>query len=191
MADRAPFFKQRAQARLRHGVILDAQHMATAQGGRQHGQAGFAGKLRGCGLNREDERRAVAGHALDADASAHELGKPLANREAEAGAAIFARGRGIDLGKGFEEPVHSLGGNADASVAHGEFEDDARGILVQTGLEAERGAFAVGAAHFERDAAGRRKFDRVVDEIDDDLAQARDVADDPRGHVGREMVGKL
>ena len=42
-----------------------------------------------------------------------------ADGKAEAGAAVFARGRGIRLGEFLEQPPHLLVGHADAGVGHG------------------------------------------------------------------------
>ena len=41
-----------------------------------------------------------------------------ADGEAEAGAAVLARGRGIGLGELLEQPAHLLGGHADAGIGH-------------------------------------------------------------------------
>ena len=57
--------------------------------------------------------------------AAHQLDQPPADRQAEAGAAVLARGRGVGLREGLEERSDLVGGDADAGVAHGEREADA------------------------------------------------------------------
>ena len=61
-------------------------------------------------LDREEERRALARPvALGPHASAHQLGEALADREAEAGAAVLARRRRVGLRERLEQPAHALG----------------------------------------------------------------------------------
>ena len=49
--------------------------------------------------------RTVAGLALDADLAAHQLDELAADRQAQAGAAELARGRGVGLAEGLEEAL--------------------------------------------------------------------------------------
>ena len=58
--------------------------------------------------------------ALDGDVAAHHPAEPAAERQAEAGAAVLARGGGVGLGESLEELCELLGGHADAGVAHAE-----------------------------------------------------------------------
>ena len=48
-----------------------------------------------------------------------------------------------------------------------------------------------GAAHLDGNAAARREFHRVVHEVHDHLPEPRDIAHDPRGHVGGDVVAKF
>ena len=107
----------------------------------------------GLALDGEDERGALAGDALDAHVATHESAEALADREAEAGAAVFAGGGGVDLREGFEEAVEAVGGDADAGVADGELEAEPGRIVGETVGEAEGGGGEVGAADFDGDAA--------------------------------------
>ena len=50
---------------------------------------------------------AFAGFALDPDAPIHHLAEPLADSQAQPGAAVVARGRGIDLAERLEQPLKS------------------------------------------------------------------------------------
>ena len=68
----------------------------------------------------EPEGAALAQLALHADLAAHQLGQPLGDRQAQAGAAVLARGRGVGLLERLEQAPHLLWRHADAGVAHRE-----------------------------------------------------------------------
>src|SRR6516165_4901561 len=63
------------------------------------------------------KRRSTPRLARDCDVAAHHLTKPFADREPEAGAAIFAGGRCIRLGKLLEQFAHLLRRHADAGIS--------------------------------------------------------------------------
>ena len=67
-------------------------HAPVAHGGRIGGQR-----------HREIEGRALARRALDADLAAHQLHQLLADRQAQAGAAVLAGGGAVFLGEGLED----------------------------------------------------------------------------------------
>ena len=105
-------------ARLR--VVVDDQDAAATQIRLQDAPA-----RRHLGLaeaRREPERAALAGLARHPDLAAHQLRQPLGDGKAEPGAAIFARGRGVGLLEGLEQPPDLLLGEADAGVADREAE---------------------------------------------------------------------
>ena len=52
------------------------------------------------------------------DLTAHEIDQALDDREPESGAAVVARGGGVDLREGLEQPVEPVGRNPDAGVRH-------------------------------------------------------------------------
>ena len=117
--------------------------------------------------------RAVTVFAFDPDVAAHELGELAADGEAEAGAAVLACGGGIDLREGLEELVDLVGGDADAGVADGK--------------ENKRFAgFGLGTGDGDADFALGGEADGVGEEIDEDLAHARDVAGVAERHIGRD-----
>src|SRR5262249_36531833 len=62
------------------------------------------------------EGRSATRLALHRNIAAHHLAEPLADREPEAGAAVFPRRRRICLGEFLEQLAHLLGGHADAGV---------------------------------------------------------------------------
>jgi hypothetical protein len=69
--------------------------------------------------NLEMECAALAGLAFHPDAALHESGEALADGQAQAGAAGFARHGAVGLGERFEDTVLFFGGHAEAGVAHG------------------------------------------------------------------------
>jgi hypothetical protein len=66
------------------------------------------------------EGRAFPRLALDRDVAARHLTEPLADREPEAGAAVFARRRCIGLGKFLEQLAHLFRRHADAGISDGD-----------------------------------------------------------------------
>jgi hypothetical protein len=89
----------------------------SSLGARRRGPRRHLGRLGGDG---EMERGALARDALHPHRAAHQLGQPLADGEAEAGAAVLARGRRVELAELLEQAVDAIGGDADAGVAHGD-----------------------------------------------------------------------
>src|SRR5213083_2847156 len=72
----------------------------------------------------EGEGAAPAWRAVHGDGSAHEGHQPGSDGQAQAGAAVLARGRGVLLLEGPEDARLLVGRNADAGVAHREAEAD-------------------------------------------------------------------
>ena len=68
------------------------------------------------------ERGADAQLAVYPQDSAHHFHQAPADGQPQAGAAKAPRGRGVDLAKGLEEVVDTVGGDADPRVAHGELD---------------------------------------------------------------------
>ena len=85
------------------------------------------------------------------------------------------RGRGVRLAERAEQAVHTVRGDADAGVAHGETELDRRPSARGTGLD------------LDEDTSRGGELDRVVQEVDQDLAQPRGVA--PTGPAPRDRPG--
>src|SRR5262245_53570087 len=67
----------------------------------------------------DGEGRALARLAFHRDVAAHQAAEMPADRKPEAGAAVFAAGRGIRLRKFLEQPPHLLFGHADPAVGDG------------------------------------------------------------------------
>ena len=105
----------------------------------------------------------MAGCAFHADIAAHHFGEAPADREAESGAAEIARGARVGLHEGLEQTPLFVGGDADAGVAHREFQ------LFQFATLPER-------FDFQRDFAAGGELDRVGKQVVDDLGNAQAVA---------------
>src|SRR5438876_175638 len=85
-------------------------------------------RLRGVRLpaeaRREGEGAAAARRAVHGDRPAHQSDQPGSDGQAQAGAAVLTRGRGVLLLEGPEDPLLLVGRDADAGVAHCEAEAD-------------------------------------------------------------------
>jgi len=138
------------------------------------------------GADGEGERGAAVGFAGEGNGAAHELDDVLADGEAEAGAAVAAGGGFVDLAEGAEDFLVVFGGDADAGVAHGELEQALGGGRGGGGAGGQRKG-----AEADLDFAVGGEFDGVVDEVDDDLAEAVDVGDDGGGDVVLDPVEEL
>jgi hypothetical protein len=64
----------------------------------------------------EPEKAAFARPAFDADTATHQLHQASGDHQAEAGAAVSTRGRGIDLFEGMEQARQFVGCDAYAGV---------------------------------------------------------------------------
>ena len=165
------------------GVVIGANHGSLAQSlGQSLRWRGAVGG--GFDLQRGDEGGAAADLTSHAHGAAHEGAEALADDETEAGAAVFASDGGIDLGKGFEQAVDAVGGDADAGVAH------------RDGDHAVPGAESVGIdvnveGNLDGDAAARRELDGVVDQVGEDLTKPVGVADQLEGDGGVDVVNEF
>ena len=106
----------------------------------------------------EMESAADAIFALGPDSATHHFNKTFGDGEAKTGATVFARRGSISLGKCLEQAGALLGRHADAAVADGELQFDPVSILL---LE----------SNADDDLAAFGELDRVVDQIDQNLAE--------------------
>src|SRR6185436_10284003 len=104
-----------------------------------------------------------------------------ADRESEPRTAVATRRRRIDLTERFEKPVLAIGWNAEAGVLDLE-SDLVRGVLFATRAPSANG---------EHDLALIRELDRVVEQIDQDLAHARHIALERARHVVVDEIGEV
>ena len=107
----------RVQDRAVGGVVV---HDEQAQPVELHVAGRFGTAARGRARERDGRTRtaAAARAGLDADLAAHQLDELLRDREAETGAAVVARGRGVRLREGLEQAVEAALTDSDAGVAH-------------------------------------------------------------------------
>ena len=110
------------------------------------------------------EGRALAEGGGERDRSAHLRDDALADRQAEAGAAIASGDRGIRLHEVAEQRIDLVGGDADAGVADGPFDRYAVGFPGQTACGHE-------------DVAGGGELHRIGQKVQQHLAQPPGVAD--------------
>ena len=111
------------------GVVVDDQHALAlrARAARRRSRARRLGGSSAIGATIVKKNvEPLPGPSLSTHMrAAHQLGEALADRQAEAGAAVLARRRRVGLRERLEQPAHALGGEADAGVAHGEGQLDA------------------------------------------------------------------
>ena len=121
--------------------------------------------------DREPEGRALPGRAVQRDAAAHALDDAPRDREAEPGAAEFARHAAVGLLEFLEHARLRFGRNADAGVAHRELDFVRRGARLDD----------------DRNAARLGEFHGVAGEIEQHLTQPRRIADH---HAGQPVVDR-
>ncbi|OEZ57060.1 hypothetical protein JANLI_26310 [Janthinobacterium lividum] len=119
------------------------------------------------------EARADADAALHADRATHQFDQFLADGQAQARAAVAARGGMIGLLEFLEQTGQGVGVDAGTRIADDEF-DGAAAIVARR---------RAGAPHFQQHFAIGREFQRVPQQVDEDLPQARGV----RAHVARQV----
>ena len=113
----------------------------------------------------ERERRPFTGPRPHLQLAAQQPRDFAADREAETRAAIFAAGRAVGLLERLEDELLLVLGNADARIGDGDF-DRTLGLVED---RVGRTPALFGATHAERDAALRREFERVREQVEHDL----------------------
>src|SRR5262249_1685253 len=116
--------------------------------------------------------------ALHPYSAAHQFHQTFGNRQTQAGAAIPARRRSIGLCKCLQGDGLFFGRNSNPRSANLKMNDYTVCVF--------RFFFRL-----YDDFSALREFQRVADEIDDDLAQATHVATDTVGHVRADAPSKL
>ena len=125
------------------------------------------------------KRRAAALLALDRDRPAHQLDEALRDGEAEAGPAEPARRRRVDLAERREQPVHPVRWDPDPGVAHRRARAGRSRIRVGSASTRTTTSPAVG------------ELDRVREQVQQHLAEAGLVAEDPGGRVLVDQTAEL
>ncbi len=161
----------------RRGVVIHHQHAQAGQlVGAEHALGlGFFLQAK---MGVKVEHRALARGALHPDASPHQLDQIFGNGQSEAGAAVFARGRGIGLVERLEQALALLGRHADTGVLHPKMQFHI--------------VFGLGDGfNTQHDLALLGELDRVIAQVDQNLAQPQRVAQQRHGHVGCGLKDQL
>ena len=151
----------------RHGQHTHTVQVGhAAQGLRGRGRRGLQGELDhkfGAGVR-------CAGHG---DASIHHLHQPLCDGQPQTGAAKFACRRGVGLGEGLKQLGHHRFAHANTVVGDGK-------------LHAGHPVRARHGLHMQHDPSHALgdEFDRIAQQVEQDLAQAGGVRVNPGGQRG-------
>ncbi|MNE13929.1 hypothetical protein D3C80_1067830 [compost metagenome] len=111
----------------------------------------------------QGEDRALSLLAFAAQGAAHALGQGAGDRQAQAGTAVAPGDRGVGLLEGIEHVFQAFGRDTDTAIMHRT--DEPQHLVVQ---------FLPADVH--PDAAFFGEFQRIADQVDQDLPDARRVA---------------
>ncbi len=153
-------------------VVLGQKYAQAVQGGREKGlpdRRDVGRDVQGEGRG-EVHARAHADFADHGNVAAHEPHQTLADGQAQASALVGARISFADLGKGLEQGVELVVGDADAGVGHAE--EDAALIVFSHGEKARRHGHA----------AGMGELEGVADHVRQHLLQSRRVSEHGTGN---------
>ena len=176
-------FQKMADDALVDAVVFDDEDAAAEGRGdeaRRGGRGGEAVGIFDVGAGEgqgERKRGTLAGSAVHRDFSAHGFDELLGNGEAEAGAAEAAAHRTVGLRERAEQPGGRLGVESDAGVDDRESDP---GV----------GGGEIGAVHAERDRAPVGELDGVAEEVEEDLTEARRVAEEGGRQTRIELGGQ-
>ena len=140
-------------------------------------------------LDRKLEIRADARLAFQPDRAAEHLAKAVADRQTQPRTAVLAAGRGVHLAESPEEPVQLFLGNPLPRVAHGEMEHprvNRADVPVVFHLFTD---LMAGDDHVHAPARGG-ELHRVGDQIEKNLPDARDIADEDLGDARIDLAGQ-
>ena len=138
----------------------------------------FRDRGRGIVTDREGKDASCVGGADDGEFAAEESGQMSRDSQAEAGAAVEAGHRAINLAEGFEDNFLLVGGDAGAGIRNGAIKDGLTDGVGATG-------------YLEADRTGGGEFDGVAEQVDEDLADAGIVGEDRSGNFGLDRGGKV
>ena len=156
------------------GVVVDHQQALALQRRLLADEVALArlrcGSVAGRRLDGEVEGRAAARPgAFHPHRAAHQLGQPLADGQAQAGAAVLARGAAVGLAELLEQPAHASARSCRCRCR------------APRSAASSRRSRALDA-HRQHHLAGFGELDGVAEQVEQDLAQPRDVAVDRRRH---------
>jgi hypothetical protein len=143
-------------------IVVDDQDVAATQVRPRLAPVGVPGD--DAEVGGKAEGGADARRAGDADLAAHELHQALADRQAEAGAAVLAGGRVVGLFEAVEQAAQLFLAQADAGIADAAFDGHAAFHLVKL-------------AQPDQDLALLGELHGVAAEVEQDLPEAQAVSD--------------
>ena len=159
------------------GVILHDKHPTTSQGRRDECRIDRLCRLNLFGSlaqgNGEHEDAPVARFALHPDFSSHQLDQPPGDAETQAGTAVAAGSGAVRLHEGLEEVCPLSGGHTDTRIADG------------TGDQCRFGGAGENGSDFQVNFSLIGEFYGVPQQVDQDLAQPKGIAD----HLCRNLRG--
>ena len=180
----APAFEllvKNAQVQL--GVVHQQRQLTCQAGSFQLTRVGQIGAGSGAQAGGEPERRTLSGGRLHANLTAHDVRQALAYRQAQTGTAIFAGSGCIDLAKRLKQSGLAVQRNADTRIFDAE--------LYQARQVGSVGMRGLAQMRTDDHLAMLSEFNRVVDEIQQHLAQPRHVAVDPLRHIRVQVSQQL
>ena len=160
------------------GVVDRNQHANVLQRIRRNTLDVFGGSLLSRQANRKVKSATVVNFTFNPNPPAHEFHQPRGNAEAESGAAILTGHRSIGLRKRLENERLLVGRDSNTGVRNDEMQQHSAGVL---GLYFDP----------QEDFSPMGEFDRVSDEVDDDLANASGITYECVGNVGRNIKRKF
>ena len=151
-------------------VVIDDKNACVGRQRWQRGRRGFIGRVVQRQFN--PKGRTVARCARHADGAAHQLRQMFGNCQAESSASVFARGGNIRLTEWREQFCQREGINADAGVGNR-----------KPVPGAACGRFTHERRYFDNDLSARGEFNRVAEQIAEQLPQAYRVAHRQQGNA--------
>jgi hypothetical protein len=115
---------------------------------------------------------------LDANPAVHQFHKLFTDGQAQAGAPVMAAGRRVSLGERLKQEAEAGRRNTDAGIGHGAVDGG-------VGLTLRR------TAHTYTHFALVRELDRVVDQVEEDLAEPTRMAGELRGRGRMEVTDEV
>ena len=135
----------------------------------------------------EREGTATAGTAHEANLAAQQAGQLAANGQAQTGAAVLAAGAAVGLLKGLEDDLLLLRLNADARVGHRKRRHGLRPVEVFI----VRAPALQGRFDIKRHLAVVREFERIGQQVLEDLLQALGIGEEELGQVRVHFNGEF
>ena len=188
--DHAPTGKEFAQNPAARPVVIHNQHLFAARLV-QSWQRPAPAARRQAEAGGEMEAAPLPRLALDPDLATHQPAQLIGNRQAQARAAVLARDRGVGLRERFKDGFLLVDRHADAGVRNSEVQQTARVRSRLLVLRREQRRLRPRQRDIHGHLAAFGEFQRVADQVVDDLPEPPDIADDGLGHAGMHAQRQL